>query len=56
MDEIYVKIKDLEERKFKYIQKYFNNKDIICLLDLLEALEYEIEYNNKLTGCEEEGE
>ncbi len=51
MDEIYIKLKDLNAWDFKYIQEYFNNKDMICLIDILNALEYEIDYNNKLTGC-----
>lgn len=54
MDEIFIKSKDLTTRDYKLIQKYFNNKDIICLIDILDALEYEINYNNKLAGCVED--
>lgn len=43
MDEIFIKATDLEARDFKYIQEYFNNKDFICLLDILDAFEYELE-------------
>lgn len=41
MQEIYIKIKDLND--FKYVKDYFNNKDIISIEDILSAFDWELE-------------
>lgn len=54
MDEIYVKVKDLND--FKYVKDYFYNQDIISIGDILSALDYELEkqeLSEKISnGCE----
>lgn len=43
MDEIYVKIKYLKNWELYNVIEYFENKDIISLLELASAFEYELE-------------
>ena len=43
MDEVYVKIKDLKNWELHNVIEYFEEKDIISLLELASAFEYELE-------------
>ncbi len=43
MDEVYVKVKDLKNWELNNVAEYFEDKDIVSLLELLSAFEYELE-------------
>ena len=44
MNEIYIKIKDLDD--FKYVKDYFCDKDIISIEKILSAFDWELEQQN----------
>ena len=42
MDELFIKIKDLKNWELDNVVEYFENKDIVSLIELLSAFEYEL--------------
>ena len=43
MDELFIKIKDLKNWELNNVVEYFDKKDIVSLIELLSAFEYELE-------------
>ena len=43
MEEVLIKINSLKDYNYWFIAEYFNNKDIVSLKDILDALDYELE-------------
>lgn len=44
MNEIYIKVKDLDD--FKYVKDYFCDKDIISIENILNAFDWELKQQN----------